>query len=88
MKPIMELMPTPDALDYNQLKMILAIFEYEFGILNNPAEAENQSAAEGEEVASIFKRKVPSWIQTSATVRNSSENVLPPNKKKCHSIFN
>jgi hypothetical protein len=64
LKPIMELLPD-GIIDYNHLKIIFSILEYEYGIdtsenLNFSIKKNDNN--EGEEISSPKKRKLPFWL--------------------------
>lgn len=69
LKPIMERLPN-EFLDYNRLKIIFALLEYQYGL------EEDSSAKKNEEegVKTDQKRKIPEWMKK----KNAS---APPSKK-------
>lgn len=57
----MEALPK-DFIDYNQLKIIFAILEYEYGVVKDSEETlRNASSTED-----TNKRKIPEWMKTQA----------------------
>ncbi|KAL3076253.1 hypothetical protein niasHS_013524 [Heterodera schachtii] len=75
-KPIMELLPE-NLLNYDQLRTILSIFEYEYGI-----------SADGIHEPSLIKRKIPSWIpQSKETDGGGAEDFVYNTKKRRQSLF-
>lgn len=75
MKPIMELLPD-DLLNYDQLRIIFSILEFEYGI---------QGEQESED-PTPFKRKIPSWIPQPGE-NSGSEDVVYNQRKKLRSLF-
>uniref|UniRef100_A0A914GXA3 ATP-dependent DNA helicase n=1 Tax=Globodera rostochiensis TaxID=31243 RepID=A0A914GXA3_GLORO len=77
MKPIMELLPE-NLLSYDQLRIILSIFEFEYGI----------KAESGADEPPLFKRKSSSWTaQSGETGGGGADDVVYNVKKKKHSLF-
>ncbi|VDK84083.1 unnamed protein product [Litomosoides sigmodontis] len=59
LKPIMEALPK-DFIDYNQLKIIFAILEYEYGVIGD-SEGTSRNASS---IENTNKRKIPEWMKT------------------------
>uniref|UniRef100_A0A158Q7M7 DNA 3'-5' helicase n=1 Tax=Elaeophora elaphi TaxID=1147741 RepID=A0A158Q7M7_9BILA len=61
LKPIMEALPK-DFIDYNRLKIIFAILEYEYGV----AEDSEKSSWNTASTENTNKRNIPEWMKTEA----------------------
>lgn len=81
MKPIMENFPD-GFIDYNRLKLILAILEYEYGIVgrdNGCPESLQENISSTPDSTSTIKRKIPSWISsyTSDSLKAATKKHKP-----------
>uniref|UniRef100_A0A8R1TZN5 ATP-dependent DNA helicase n=1 Tax=Onchocerca volvulus TaxID=6282 RepID=A0A8R1TZN5_ONCVO len=75
LKPIMEALPE-DFIDYNRLKIIFAILEYEYGVVESSEEALSTAAP----TENTNKRNIPEWMKTWHSMQNK--------KKKKSSLLN
>lgn len=71
----MELLPD-GYIDYNRLRIIFAIFEYEYGFdgQENISDNISQETSNSEPMDSVPKRHVPTWL-------NSYTSKTPPSKQ-------
>ncbi|OZC11504.1 hypothetical protein X798_01362 [Onchocerca flexuosa] len=75
LKPIMEALPE-DFIDYNRLKIIFAILEYEYGVVQSSEETLSSAAT----TENTNKRNIPEWMKTWHSMQNK--------KKKKSSLLN
>jgi hypothetical protein len=89
LKPIMERLPD-GIIDYNRLKIIMAIFEYEYGIVGRESTDTNlsqennvldtQPDASSSESSTGTKRKIPTWMTSYATTTAKPTDPKKPKK--------
>uniref|UniRef100_A0A914C886 ATP-dependent DNA helicase n=1 Tax=Acrobeloides nanus TaxID=290746 RepID=A0A914C886_9BILA len=89
LKPIMERLPD-GLIDYNRLKIIMAIFEYEYGIVGRELTDTNlsqetnvldiQPDASSNESSTGTKRKIPTWMTSYATATAKPTDPKKPKK--------
>ncbi|VDP15083.1 unnamed protein product [Onchocerca flexuosa] len=71
----MEALPE-DFIDYNRLKIIFAILEYEYGVVQSSEETLSSAAP----TENTNKRNIPEWMKTWHSMQNK--------KKKKSSLLN
>ena len=87
MKPIMESLPE-GTIDYNRLKVIFALLEYEYGVEEESSSSNNEFQTPGTSsvpkvespIADVSKRSVPEWM-----TRTSGGGIGVPQPKRSRS---